>query len=383
MQNHRPNGKSQLFALFVLLTSSFCVAGETEDFAGSKARWSKQQAWQWYAQQPWLVGCNFTPSTAINQLEMWQAETFDPATTDRELGWAQGLGMNVVRVYLHDLLWKQDSEGFLGRIDQFLALADKHAIKVIFVPLDSVWDPFPALGKQRNPKPHVHNSGWLQSPHIDLLKDPSRHDELEGYIKGLLEKYKHDPRVLLWDLYNEPNNTNGDSYGRYEPKNKGELALALLQKLFKWGKEVNPDQPLSVCLWRGDWRLDKLDACDRFALEYSDIITYHNYHVFKDMKSRTEILLKYGRPLICTEYMARPTGSTFPYMLPLLKKYRIGAINWGFVAGKTQTQYPWDSWRRQYTAEPELWFHEILRSDGSPYDDNEVEFIKMMLQDKD
>lgn len=345
---------------------------------GDMSCWSKEKAKEWYCQQPWLIGCNYISSTAINQLEMWQEETFDIETIDKELGWAEDIGINVVRVYLHDLLWNQDSEGFLKRVDHFLAIADKHKIKVMFVLLDSVWNPFPEIGKQPEPTPHLHNSGWVQSPHIDLLKDTSRHDELEPYIKGLLERFKHDKRILLWDMYNEPDNNNSGSYKKHEPENKTELALMLLNKLFEWAREVDPDQPLSVGLRKGDWREDKLDALNRFALENSDIITYHNYESFTSMKEKTKLLMKYSRPLICTEYMSRPMGNTFMYMLPFFEKHKIGAINWGFVSGKSQTIYPWDSWNKKYTAEPKLWFHDIFRADGTAYDENEIEFIKTM-----
>src|SRR5690348_7355397 len=141
------------------------------------SQWSEQQANDWYRNQPWLVGCNFSPSTAINQLEMWQADTFDLPTIDRELGWAQDLGFNTVRVFLHNLLWKQDSAGFTQRIDRFLEVADKHHIRVLFVLLDSVWDPYPHLGKQREPKPGLHNSGWVQAPGAEILTDRSRWGE--------------------------------------------------------------------------------------------------------------------------------------------------------------------------------------------------------------
>lgn len=361
-----------MLSLFGLL---LCFLAQAE---GKASCWSKKKANQWYNQQPWLAGCNYIPSTAINQLEMWQQQTFDAQTIDKELGWAGALGFNVIRVYLHDLLWQQDSEGFLKRVDHFLAIADRHKIKVVFVLLDSVWNPLPSLGKQPEPAAHVHNSGWLQSPHIELLKDPSRHNELEPYIKGLLERFKRDKRILLWDMYNEPGNANAVSYKKYEPENKAELALLLLNKLFKWAREVNPDQPLSVCLWNGDWHEDKLDALNRFTLDNSDIITYHHYGPFASMKEATKLLMKHHRPLICTEYMARPTGNTFMYVLPLLKKHKIGAVNWGFVSGKSQTIYPWDSWTKTYTCEPKPWFHDILRTDGTAYDKNEVEFIKTM-----
>src|SRR5688572_1127039 len=143
----------------------------------ARDQWTPQQANAWHAKQPWLVGCNFSPSSAINQLEMWQADTWDPETIDRELGWAADLGFNSVRVFLHDIPWKQDREGFLKRVDKFLDLADKHDIGVMICIFDSVWDPYPKAGKQREPRPFVHNSGWVQSPGAEILGDPARHDE--------------------------------------------------------------------------------------------------------------------------------------------------------------------------------------------------------------
>jgi hypothetical protein len=131
--------------------------------------WSADQANQWYAKQAWQVGSNFLPSTAVNELEMWQPETLDPPTIDRELGWAQGLGTNTMRVFLHNLLWQQGSQEFLRRIDRFLQIAEKHRIRITFVLLDSVWDPQPHLGLQPAPRPHVHNSRWVQAPGAELL----------------------------------------------------------------------------------------------------------------------------------------------------------------------------------------------------------------------
>ena len=143
------------------------------------AKWSEQQARDWYAKQQWLVGSNYNPASAINQLEMWQADSFDPKRIDLELGWAEDLGMNTMRVFLHDLLWQQDAEGFKRRLDQFLTIAEKHKIKPMFVLFDSVWDPDAKLGKQRAPRPGVHNSGWMQSPNRTTLQDPASYPHLK------------------------------------------------------------------------------------------------------------------------------------------------------------------------------------------------------------
>lgn len=342
------------------------------------AQWTTNQANTWYAEQPWLVGCNFGPSTAINQLEMWQAETFDPETIDKELAWAEQLGFTSVRVYLHDLLWKQHARGFLNRLEDFLDIAERHHIGVIFVLLDGVWDPFPQLGEQREPKPHVHNSGWVQSPGVKVLRDPERHGKLKGYIKGVIGHFRKDARVHAWDIFNEPDNINRPAYVHYEPENKAELSLVLLKKAFAWAREARPTQPITAAVWAGDWSSDKLSAVNKFMLEQSDIITFHCYSDLAQTKARVESLKRYNRPIICTEYMARPAGSTFQEILPYFKQQNIGAYNWGFVAGKTQTIYPWDSWEKQYTDEPPVWFHDIFRADGTPFDPNEVRLIKKL-----
>jgi Cellulase (glycosyl hydrolase family 5) len=372
MQTLRQKNYSTLLLLFaaLFLAHSACAAPATQ--------WSVKRANDWYLTKPWPVGCNFTPSTAINQLEMWQADTFDPATIDHELGWAEQLGFNTIRVFLQNLLWTQDKDGFLKRMDQFLAIADKHHISVIFVPLDSCWDPFPKLGTQHDPKPFVHNSGWVQSPGVEILQNPARHNELKPYIQGVIRHFKSDRRVLAWDIFNEPDNMNRPAYAASEPSNKPNLALSLLKKAFAWAREINPSQPLTAGVWeRGKWgAADQLLPMEEFIFSNSDIISFHDYGKLAEMKRCVEALQRFHRPIICTEYMARPNGSTFDPILGYMKEQKVGAINWGFVSGKTQTIFPWDSWTKTYTAEPPVWFHDIFHKDGSPFDPKEVQYIR-------
>lgn len=342
-------------------------------------QWSAEQAKAWSKDRPWLVGSNFTPSTAINQLEMWQAETFDPATIDRELGYAAGIGMNTARVYLHDLLWEQDSEGLLNRMDQFLAIADKHKIGIMFVLFDDVWDPSPKLGKQRDPKPHVHNSGWVQSPGKKVLADEEKRAALEPYVKGVLRRFKDDKRVIVWDLYNEPGNPNKSAYGKVELADKPKHSLDLVKKCFQWAWEIRPSQPLTIGVWTNDWSTkDKRDALNAYQLDHSDIITFHAYTDLKRTKEMTEPLFEYGRPVLCTEFLARTAGSHLKDILPYFKEKNVGAYQWGLVAGKTQTQYPWESWKQTFTAEPEIWFHELFHKDGKPFDPAETDLYKKL-----
>ncbi len=323
--------------------------------------WSAEKANAWYARHAWLNGSDYIPSTAINQLEMWQADTFDPATIDRELGWAESIGFNTMRVFLHSVAWKEDPAGFKSRVNTFLTIAAKHHIQPLFVFFDDCWNKTPQLGKQPEPKTGIHNSGWVQDPGQPASEDAANFPGLEKYVKDMLTTFGHDKRILLWDLYNEPGNSG-----------KGDKSLPLLTKVFEWAKEINPDQPISAGLW--SWDLETLNA---FQVTHSDVITYHDYET-PDLHLRVVQLLKaYGRPVICTEYMARPRNSTFENTMPMLKKENVGAINWGFVAGKTNTMYAWDAPMPQ-GGEPALWFHEVFRKDGTPYRQEEVDLIKKL-----
>lgn len=340
--------------------------------------WSVEEAGAWHDRQPWLVGCNFIPSTAINQLEMWQGATFDPETIDRELRWAGDIGYNAVRVFLHDLLWQQDREGFLQRAGRFLEIANRHRIAVMPVLFDGVWDPFPHPGPQRAPRPHVHNSGWVQSPGVTILSSPSRHDELQDYVEGTIEHFRDDPRVLAWDLFNEPDNPN-IAYGDRETPDKSQHAAALLAKAYRWARDAGPTQPITCGVWRGSWGdLGQAREIERLALTESDVISFHSYLGPEDVLARIRELGRLGRPILLTEYMSRATGSTFEAILPILRGEKIGAFNWGLVSGKTQTIYPWDSWVRPYTGEPETWFHDVLRPDGTPHRAEEIGLIRRL-----
>ena len=338
-------------------------------------RWTVNRANDWYADQPWLVGSNYIPATAINELEMWQAETFDPQRIELELGWAEGLGMNTMRVFLHDLLWQQDAPGFRQRIDTFLSIAKRHHIRPVFVLFDSCWDPAPHLGPQKKPVPGVHNSGWVQSPGAAALQDASQRPRLEAYVKGVVGAFAKDKRILAWDVWNEPDNLNTSSYGKLEPANKIELVLDLLPRVFEWAREANPRQPLTSGVWKADLTLPMA----KLQLALSDVTSFHSYEDPSLFPNRIVPLQQLGRPILCTEYMARGRGSTFEGWLPLFKQYKIGAINWGFVAGKTQTNLPWDSWQQPYVdREPAVWFHEVFRTDGSPYKKDEVDLIRSL-----
>lgn len=352
----------------------------TSSFA-QHVRWTEEQANSWYQRQPWLVGSDYIPADAINQLEMWQADTFDPKEIDRELGWAQGLGMKTMRVFLHDLLWEQDPEGFKKRIDEFLTICQRHHIRPMLVLFDSCWNPHPKLGPQPKPTPGVHNSGWVQSPGAEALADPAQYPRLKAYVIGVVGAFASDSRILAWDLWNEPDNAYPSSAP--ELANKKQLVDALLPQVFEWARTANPSQPLTSGVWEGtaeEWADPaKWNATERIQLTQSDIISFHNYSWPENFEAHVIALQKLHRPIVCTEYMARAAGSTFDTILPIAKKNHVAAINWGFVAGKTQTYFPWESWQHPYVKDqPPVWFHDIFHADGTPYREREVQLIRQL-----
>lgn len=348
-------------------------------------QWTEEKANSWYQDQPWLVGCNFLPSSAINQLEMFQAETFDLDILNKEIGWAKDLGFNSLRVYLHDLLWDEPNNLF-NKLDAFLDICTLHSIRPILVLFDDCHRPFPKKGRQPLPVTGVHNSGWKQSPGMALVH--AIHDEtiskeellrLEGFVKGILEKYQADERILMWDLYNEP--------GQF---GVGEKSLTLLKLTWEWAHSIRPSQPLTACMDGSvGEKIIELNA------KSSDVITFHTYESQK-LEETIVKLQKIGRPVICTEYMAREFGTTFQFSMPIFKNKSVGCYNWGLVAGKSQTHFGWatilDLHKKKENGdilqegeiipEPEIWFHDILRADGSPYDEEEVTFIKKITSSK-
>jgi hypothetical protein len=341
----------------------------------STARWSVEQAREWHADTGWLVGCNFTPSTAGNQLEMWQAATFDPETCDRELGWAASLGMNCVRVFLHDLLWEVEEQGFLDRVESFLEIADSHGITVMPVLFDGVWNPNPRLGPQPDPTPGVHNSMWVQGPGAAVLSDPSRWPALKAYVDAVVTRFARDHRVGCWDLFNEPDQANAISYPRDEIAHKARLTDQLLGQVFDWAQAVDPDQPLTAGVFVGvSGATERASSLNRTMLSRSDVISFHSYSPRKRLETSIAHLSAYERPLLCTEWLGRSVGSTVD-LLEVFRQHDVGAFNWGLVDGRTQTKFPWTSWLRpSKTTDP--WFHELLHPDGRPYSENEVELFR-------
>lgn len=337
-------------------------------------RWTPEQAQKWYERQPWSVGCNFLPSTAVNDTEMWQAETFDRSTIERELGWARGLGFNSVRVFLQYRVWDADPQGFLQRFNLFLSLADMHGLRAAPILFDDCCfaGKEPYLGRQDDPVPGVHNSGWVPSPGPAIGGDKRNWPRLEQYVRDVVGQFADDPRILIWDLYNEP--------GANEKFDSRDLLTAT----FEWARAAEPSQPMTSGVFRGkldgSQTLEELGAADersRIMIENSDVLSFHNYCDLSWIEGSRRAFSAAGRPMFCTEWMARgPMASLFKTHLPFWRQHKIGCFNWGLVAGRTQTYYPWGS--PKDSPEPATWHHDILRRDGTPFDAEEAAFIRQV-----
>jgi hypothetical protein len=302
---------------------------------------------------------------------MWQAETFDLQTIARELAWAQAIGFNCCRIFVQYLVWDADPNGLLDRMDQFLAVAQRYGLVTMFVLFDdcAFANREPYLGKQAEPLPGIHNSGWTPSPGHQRVVDQAAWPRLEQYITGIVGRFATDPRVLLWDLYNEPGNAK-----------MGDRSVPLVEATFRWARSANPSQPLTVGVWAPLTAHDcakKLGAVHDVAMHNSDIISFHDYNGLPATQQVVAQLHMYDRPLVCTEWMQRTYGSHFETHLPYFKQEGIGSFFWGLVNGRTQTHMPWGS--AQGAGEPQLWFHDLLDGTGTPHQAAEIELIRAQI----
>ncbi|MBQ9462896.1 MAG: cellulase family glycosylhydrolase [Bacteroidales bacterium] len=347
--------KTKLLSVLAIAALTVCSCSQPH------GRWSADKANKWYSAQPWLSGCNYIPCDAINQIEMWSADSWSPAQIEKELGWAaDSLGFNTMRVFLSSVVYANDPDGLKTRMDEFLKICDRYDIMPMFVFFDDCWNSDSSYGLQPAPKPGIHNSGWVQDPSKDRRADTlATWPELEKYVKDIIGSFRLDNRILMWDLYNEP----GNSGHGYE-------SFPLLKNAFKWAREAAPAQPLTVGVWTAS-----LPNFNAYQLENSDIISFHDYGGPERMTATIDSLERRGRPLVCTEYMARTRGSLFTTVMPILKERNVAAINWGFVAGKTNTIFAWDTPLPELS-EPPVWFHDIYRPDGSVYDPEEIAIIR-------
>lgn len=352
-----------------------------------KQQWTKDEAQAWYQSQGWLCGFNYLPSTAVNWTDIWQAETFDPHTIERELGWAAEAGYNSLRINLPFIVWEHDRDGLIARIEHFLSIADGLGFRTMLTLMDDCGfsGDEPYLGEQKAPVPGKHNSQAAASPGRDKVCNPDCWPDIENYVRDIIRHFRQDHRILLWDLYNEPGNrgifATGTEEIHYDIRLE-QYALELMQKAFSWARAEDPEQPLTVCAWRLPQETENeiffQHPLDKLALELSDVISFHAYTNTARMLAIIHQLQQMGRPLFCTEWLARHVGSTVEEQLPLMYATQVAPYQWGLVKGKTQTWLPWPVIMSDYPDYSRLWFHDVFDENGIPFSRKEIELVKKL-----
>ncbi|MCU4651438.1 cellulase family glycosylhydrolase [Roseibacterium sp. SDUM158016] len=351
------------------------------------SRWTEAEAQAWWAKRPWVCGFNYLPSTAVNFLEMWHRDSFDPATIERELGWAAAVGFNAFRINLHYLLWKHDRDGLIDRLDRVMGMAHRAGISTIPVPFDDCGfgGEEPVHGPQPDPVPGVHNSRAVASPGRARLADETEDAQVRAYLTDVLAQFREDPRVLLWDLYNEPGNRmifGREGAAEHLPDFTGR-SLALLRDSFAIARTIGPAQPVTAGAWStapvGSEDPSYQTAADQFALDNSDVVTFHAYLSTPKVAAIIDTLAARRRPMLCTEWMARPVGSRIDDQLALFRARGVGCIQWGLVRGRSQTWLPWPQdlvAAHGGSTETGEWFHDLLDTDGTAYDPAEIAVLR-------
>ena len=348
-------------------------------------RWSEKKAWEWYNSHPWIRGCNYMSADSVNRIDQWQGLHFEERlkTTEEELKVMKDLGFNSVRIILEFVVWEKEHDSFLERFEEYISLLDKYGISAMVVlandcmpPKTELWK-MPDIGEQeydwgyhggRRHSQHGRHSS--PAPHY-YFDDPVLTEKYFDMVREIVTLYKDDPRILMWDLFNEPGNSN-----------RSGITIEPLKRMVKEVRAINPSQPLTIAAWCRDAKYEFSMPEDIFAIENSDIITYHNYGTYEEHIRIIKYLKQFNRPLINTEWLARCTGNTVFDNFPLFYLENIGCYNWGFVAGKYQTYEPYEAHWQWYNDDKNApidftkWFHDLYRPSLRPYDPRETELIK-------
>ena len=344
-------------------------------------QWSKERAWAWYNARPWIRGCNFMPSDCANRIDMWQEYDFEKhfETAEREIALAESIGFNSVRIILEFEVWLHQHDGFLKRLDQYLAMFYRHGVTAMMVLANdcsvpkAAWKPA-RFGEQTYDV--GYHGGRKISPHgghdelsYHILDDPEMAEKYYEFVREIITIYAHDERVLIWNLFNEPGN------------NRADLSLPHMEKFFEIAREIDPDQPICADAYGLSRKIG------RRALELSDVISFHNYSDFRANINHIELLSQHQRPMLDTEWLHRIYHNDVETMYPLLYLHKIASYNWGFVLGKYQTHEPWNGiWERMERGEEfdvTKWQHDLFRPSLRPYDPREIELIKSYNQKAD
>ena len=350
--------------------------------------WSIEKIWEWYNKRPWIRGCNFMSSDCANRIDQWQEYGFEERFENavRELALAAETGFNSIRIIPEFFVWEKEHNGFMERLERYIAAAWANGISCMIVLGNDCVPPKSEalqrlkLGEQEfdfgyHGGRKISQHGSFSGAGYSILDDPETAESFYKYVHEIVTKYKDDERIIIWDVFNEPGNSNRKS-----------ISLPHLKKLFEIIRAINPIQPLTVGVWNygGDGKFPEcLSEIERFGLENSDIISYHNYGTYLTNIKIIKNLKNENRPIINTEWLSRGSKNTVEEMFPLFYLEKIGCYNWGLVAGKYQTYEPWNAIWDNYEKDPDScdwdftkWCHDLYRPSLRPYNPKEIELIK-------
>lgn len=357
--------------------------------------WTKERAWKWYNDHAWIRGCNYMSADCANRVDQWQEYGFEErfVTTEKELTLMAEIGYNSIRIIPEFIVWKKEHDGFMARFERYIELAAQKGISCMVVLGNDCMPPYEeALKRMHLGEQHVdwgYHGGRKVSQHgsfdgsgYSVLDNPEYAKEYYEFVRELVETYKNDERIIIWDVFNEPGNSKRDS-----------MSLPHLKKFFEIIRAIDPIQPLTVGIWSQNTELDKLMDIEKYGLENSDIVSYHNYGTYETNIQELQLLKKLERPVVNTEWLNRCGGNTIEELFPLFYLEKVGCYNWGFVAGKYQTYEPWNGVWDGYKEHPEYydnfdftkWLHDLYRPSLNPYNPKEIEIIKKFctLADKE
>lgn len=343
--------------------------------------WSKAKANDWYANMPWMRGCNYMPPECANRIDMWQSLNFERNLQSMELDFAlmQTIGFNSIRVILEFIVWDQEHDTFMANFERFLALAAKYDIMVMVCfanDCDRLRYNYPPkklgpqtydIGYHGGKKPLEENLSGFPFRYYPELDDPETAERFYAMVREIISRYAADPRICVWDLYNEP--------GIYGFDN----SLPHVERIFEEARKVETIQPVTACIW---WNI--VDQTQVRALELSDVVSYHSYRDYESNIDEIAELRQYGRPLLLTEWLDRNHGNTIQQLFPIFYLEKISCWNWGFTAGAYQTYEP-GNYRFTMIKLGERctdgfdytkWMHDLFRAGTRhPYDPNEIAII--------
>lgn len=331
------------------------------DIGASHARrWDERRIWAWWNSVGVIRGVNYVPRNCVNSTEMWMGETFDTEIIEEELSWAKDAGFTAVRVILQQVVWQNDPQGLIERLDRFLKIANDHGLTVVPVLFDDLNRARrePDFGPQPEPVPDVHNAQWVPSPGRVRVVNMEQWEPLEHYVRAVVGEFKRDRRILYWDLYNTAGNDE-----------LWEQTLPLMDQVFNWVRDIDPRQPLAVPAWK-----ELGGPMSARKLERSDLVTFHSFENREMVDARLHLLQRYNRPIVLSDWLMRQRDNTFEEILPVLAHRGAGWFSHGLVQGRTQTWIQEDDYRDEDA--PDVWQHDLLYPDGKPYHDREVELIR-------